>query len=251
MGYSPDGSARGIWLMDADARNLRQISDGGGGGDLDPTWSPRDDAIAFTRLTLDEEPWGIRVAGLGGAPEVQITDRQTHSRHPAWRPAGDVIAYAERGVGGTNIHTMDSQGRPLRQLTDVPRYQATPSWHPRGTAIAFIRYDESGNNSDIYAMNADGTGERRLTEHASADRRPVWSPDGTQILLESLRDGTGQLYIMDLDGRVVRRLTDNGAQFTDVDGASWFDPDVPRSVSPVGRRATTWGWVKRLGTDAQ
>jgi Tol biopolymer transport system component len=94
-------------------------------------------------------------------------------------------------------------------------------------------------------MNADGSDERRLTTHPAADWDARWSPNGARILFTSTRDGPSALFTMGLDGRLVQKVTDE--RFTDIAGSSWFDPDFPRSVSPIGRRATTWGWLKRLG----
>ena len=59
------------------------------------------------------------------------------------------------------------------------------------------------------------------------------------------RDGSNELYIVGVDGENLRRVT--FGQFRGYEGFDWFDPDFPRSVSPVGRRATTWAWLKRLG----
>ena len=102
---------------------------------------------------------------------------------------------------------------------------------------------------DIYTINTDGSDERRITKHLAWDGNPCWSPDGTQIVFESTRDDSQGLFIMDLDGRIVQKVTDE--RIASVNGASWFDPDVPRSVSPIGRRTTTWGWLKRLGAPAR
>jgi Tol biopolymer transport system component len=67
-------------------------------------------------------------------------------------------------------------------------------------------------------MDADGTNERRLTAHPASDGDPDWSPDGTQILFTSKRDGDPALFIMDLNGRIVRRVTDE--RFPYIEGSS-------------------------------
>ena len=186
--------------------------------------------------------------------------RETANRHKHLVQAGKLETdRRHHGVpvqrtGSMDIHIMDGQGGDLGQLTDRPRHDGAPSWHPRTKAIAFESWGENDDNVDIHTMDADGSDEQRLTTHPTDDRKPSWSPDGTQILFESHRDGVMGLYIMNRDGRIVRKVTDDrllgrpGAWLTDLHGASWFDPAVPRSVSPVGRRATTWGWLKRLGT---
>ena len=58
----------------------------------------------------------------------------------------------------------------------------------------------------IYMMNPDGTRQERLTYDRAVDCDPVISPTGDQILFNSNRRGTRDLYLMDVDGRNVRPL---------------------------------------------
>ena len=48
---------------------------------------------------------------------------------------------------------------------------------------------------------------RRLTEPRSIDTSPCYAPDGRQIVFESDREGSQQLYLMAADGGDVRRLS--------------------------------------------
>jgi WD40-like Beta Propeller Repeat len=58
-------------------------------------------------------------------------------------------------------------------------------------------------------MREDGKGLRRLTRNRVAHYSPIWSPDGKRIASVSNRDGDDELYLMDSNGRTVRRLTSN------------------------------------------
>ena len=55
-------------------------------------------------------------------------------------------------------------------------------------------------------MNPDGTRQERLTYDRAVDCDPVISPKGDQILFNSNRGGTRDLYLMDIDGRNIRPL---------------------------------------------
>ena len=61
---------------------------------------------------------------------------------------------------------------------------------------------------------------------APCDGSPSWSPDGGRIAFDSLRDGNGEIYVMNADGSGQTRLTDNPAS----DGSpSWSPQSVPGS----------------------
>jgi TolB protein len=248
--YSAGVLPNRIYVMDADGGNARRVTDGDGiYGDYGPAWSPRGDSVAFTSSREGSDRQGIYVVGLDGDNEVRISGLDTWAKWPSWRPAGDATVYASTRAGALDIHTMDSQGRHLTQLTNDRRWDMTPSWSPRGGTVAFASGGEADLTGDIYTVEADGSNRRRVTKHPSDDADPCWSPDGTQILFVSGRDGPQGLFIMDLDGRIVRRVMDG--RFGYIEGSDWFDPDLPRSVSPLGRYATTWGWMKRLGARAR
>jgi TolB protein len=90
-------------------------------------------------------------------------------------------------------------------------------WSPDGAAIAFDAV--IGDNFDLYVADTGGLNLQRLTQSPAIDARPEWSPDGTKLLLNSTRDfgsvhGDDQwdhfeLYLLDLETRKVRRLTEN------------------------------------------
>ena len=47
----------------------------------------------------------------------------------------------------------------------------------------------------------------RLTNHPANDFRPTWSPDSSKIAFTSKREGTYDLYVVDVEGTNPRRLT--------------------------------------------
>jgi TolB protein len=49
--------------------------------------------------------------------------------------------------------------------------------------------------------------QRRLTQGTSIDTSPSYSPDGRQIVFESDREGTQQLYVMNADGSAQQRIS--------------------------------------------
>jgi TolB protein len=95
--------------------------------------------------------------------------------------------------------------------------------------LFFVRttYGKPSSSTDFYLANADGTSEVRLTDTGYSKGSPSWSPDGTKIVFSSSKDDTDgslreSLYIMDLDGSHVRRLT--AGRLTSDNSPAW-SPD--------------------------
>ena len=95
---------------------------------------------------------------------------------------------------------------------------------PDGEQFAFwgcpgsIAYDcvPQEEDLDVWAVNWDGSNLRNLTEDSAAnDAHPDWSPDSKQIVFDSDRSGTPQLYIMNADGSSPKALTKDTLQNTE------------------------------------
>jgi hypothetical protein len=77
-----------------------------------------------------------------------------------------------------------------------------------------------------------------------------WSPDGTRIAFVSARSGTTGIYLMDVDGRHVTQLTNNGEVAPDwsPDGTRLlFWPEVTRGFGPVSLMNADGSDVHSLG----
>lgn len=125
-------------------------------------------------------------------------------------------------------------------------------------------YDET---MEIYAANLDGSKPVNLTNKLGYDAEGSYSPDGKKIAFCSMRDAYnrklspeeqkkleidpsyfGEIYIMDADGKNVKRLTNYGGY----DGGPFFSPDGKRIVwrrfTPDGYSADIYS-MKIEGTD--
>ena len=105
---------------------------------------------------------------------------------------------------------------------------AAVSPFPRGMTgtIAFqsdARGQENPNGRvKIYTIDLASGRISSLTREGNwDDEQPRWSPDGQRIAFRSNRSGSYNLYLMDADGRNVRRLTSHGGNDHD---PSWL-PD--------------------------
>src|SRR4051812_48697407 len=105
---------------------------------------------------------------------------------------------------------------------------AAVSPFPRGLSgtLAFQSDVRTATNPNgrvkIYTIDlAAGTIAPLTREGDWSDEQPRWSPDGRTIAFKSNRSGSYNLYLMDADGRNVRRVTDHGGNDFD---PSWV-PD--------------------------
>jgi TolB protein len=64
-------------------------------------------------------------------------------------------------------------------------------------------------DTEIFLVDPNTGDATNLTRSpASEDRYPCWSPDGRRFAFTSDRDGAVNLYVADIDGKNVRRLTE-------------------------------------------
>lgn len=107
-----------------------------------------------------------------------------------------------------DIYSFESDTASLRRLTKSEGVEYGLVWAPDGQYLYFVRYNEGDQN--IWRMKPDGSGAERLTSGAPARNLNDISPDGKRMLINSKRESPkGDTYSMDVDGKNVRRLTDN------------------------------------------
>jgi Tol biopolymer transport system component len=87
----------------------------------------------------------------------------------------------------------------------------------------------------IFEANPDGTGLKRLTEGKGYHAEGSYSADGKHIVFCSNRDDpeSFELYIMDADGKKVRKLTDVPKCYN---GGPFFSPDGKRVIFRSDRK---------------
>jgi Tol biopolymer transport system component len=87
----------------------------------------------------------------------------------------------------------------------------------------------------IFEANPDGSGLKRLTDAKGYNAEGSYSPDGKHIVFCSNRDGAEnlELYIMDADGKNVRKLTNAPGCYN---GGPFFSPDGKRVIFRSDRK---------------
>ena len=152
-----------------------------------------------------------------------LTNHPTNEKDVTWSPDGRFLAYTSNQDGTYKIYVLDTRTGEHRRLTDLHEREWTPAWSPDGKWIAFV----SGNHEFIpgvkieittHIYKADINGEHlvQLTDRGT-NVGPAWSPDNQRIAFVSYHRGDERkgIYVMDADGRRLRRINDKEVQALD------------------------------------
>ncbi len=119
---------------------------------------------------------------------------------PDWSPDGRLIAFAsDRGLGGIGIYVIRPDGSGLRQL--FRGVASDVDWSPDGRRLVFVGTD------GIYVVRKEGGRPMRVLRGGRFSY-PAWAPDGRELaVVKEKRDFTTGVYIVNVDGSGIRRLT--------------------------------------------
>lgn len=210
----PTGRLR-IYIRQLAGGRTIPVADNLGGDQHWPRWSPDG-----TRLSLETDHAIYVVPALGGDPKLLVGSTagpvvngegawsEEGPSYLAWSPDGRRIAYAV----GRDIDVRGTEGGPVTRLASLNQPHSLV-WSPDGSRLAFVAGnaafvyapDAIGNiaPSAIWMVSAGGGAPVRITDAGSLNTSPVWLPDGRGLLFISNRDGSRDIYRVELgrDGR--------------------------------------------------
>lgn len=163
-------------------------------------------------------------SGLGESGERLIPRRgSVHDENvaPSLSPDGSQVAFlSTRGLASLDLYLADARDGEVRsrlletgaepRLANLRLVDSAGSWSPDGSRFATVAFGPAGSEIALIAA-ATGRLERRIAvPGAGALADPAWSPDGRRIALTGTNVGSSSLYLVDLEGGPVRRLTTAG-----------------------------------------
>jgi TolB protein len=106
------------------------------------------------------------------------------------------------------VYIADYDGANQRRLTVSRRLNGNPSWSPDARAVAYTTWTPI---PDIFVSFIYDGVLQNPTDGVGTNYLPVFSPDGTRIAFMSARDGNPEIYVVNVDGTGLRRLTNHPA----------------------------------------
>lgn len=204
VALTTDGTAEHEWRFDVYNAMLEML------GMAVPVtnWSP--DSTKLAAYKVDN-------AGVAQSPQVHYLKREDEVVHRYHGKAGGVL---ERYT----LHIVDVYGKPtvdidLGDTTDT--YPMFAGWLPDGSEVLVVRMSRDCRRADVLAADPVTGAVRELFSESGETfvrihhdfyfgrKTGLWlTPDGQQILWLSERDGWKHLYAYDLQGRLLRQLTE-------------------------------------------
>lgn len=131
---------------------------------------------------------------------------------------GRRVAFAafETASGGRNgaVYVADVAGAEPRRVTEPRAGVYTVIWSPTGEWIAYTTLDTSGTSVSL--VRPDGSEGQQISPASEDIGYPSWSPDGTCMVVRRGRSDANDLWVMDLEGRFLSRITDEPSDY------AWF-----------------------------
>ena len=229
---SPDGRTvayaagtarrRRIYIRPVIGGRTIPLSEGKSAIEYQPRWSPDGTQILF--LTPD----GAFVASAyGGAASAIATESSISGpgiTAAAWSPDGKQILLAR----GSALSVMTRDGRNERAIGTASDLLYSCDWAPRGGLVACACGNQASvvpgpnfaNVAPSMIVVAPSTGGPliEIAGRTALHQNPVWSADGRQLYFASNRQGTRDIYVIDIApggaaaGEARRVTTGLGAQ---------------------------------------
>jgi len=199
------GGNTDIWIMDADGRNQKQLTDDASNrlGSLSAT--PDGRYIVFTSTRSGTfQLWRI---DIDGSNLKQLTT-STGGWQPHCSPDGKWVVYHSFGSSGFIIWKVSIDGGEPVQVTD--KFASFPAVSPDGKLIACYLRDPQTRVKKIALLPFEGGDPVRsldLPQTADAGQSVRWTPDGRAVTYIDTRGLVSNIWLQPIDGSPRRQLT--------------------------------------------
>ncbi|MEP1096973.1 MAG: DPP IV N-terminal domain-containing protein [Cyclobacteriaceae bacterium] len=173
--------------------------------DDSPTWSSDGDAIYFSSQR-DNEQGELYSYAIESKELTRLTTNDFAEIAAVWSPDGSQIAFVSDIDGDDDIYVIDLLNQQLTQVTNNELNDWYPIWSPDGKTILYTYGDWNTDIWELRTIAPDGSNEETILIRTDSGNA-TWSPDGNQIAYGSSKNGTGEIYVYNLENRSERQIT--------------------------------------------
>lgn len=168
------------------------------------------------------------------------------------------IAFQRDDASATNsdLWMVKGDGAELSQLATSPEMELNPRRWPDVDSIAFCRQMGPSNYS-LIVMTLWDQSETTLVANNPVPISSSWSPEGTQIAFNKTENGNEDIYVIDIDGSNLTRLTTDAGADREPAWSAYYPVDpsdenteyISKIAFTSDRTSTNQVWV--MDTDGQ
>jgi eukaryotic-like serine/threonine-protein kinase len=212
--FSPDGKkiafntqkvdresgAGDIWLMDADGKNVTQVTTEGGGV---ANWFPNGEQLAFA--SNRDRRQELRIVNLKTREDKHLLDFGEYVNYIRLSPDGKQIIFNSKRSGTINVWKMPIEGGEAKQLTFDKELMGFACWSPDGQTLGFEV--KRGDDTNVAVLPSDGGAITQLTFGKGQAWSYSFSPDGDKIAFAGFRDGVWNVWWVSRSTKEQKQLT--------------------------------------------
>jgi TolB protein len=156
------------------------------------------------------------------------------------------LAFSSTASGSKEIYISDYDGQGARPVTSDRNIAILPRWSPQGDMICYSSYKD-GMGPRLYVKELFSNKVRRISHREGLNVGGAWLPDGKGIALALSEGDNVDLFTIDLDGKVTRRLTNSWG----IDMTATFTAEGNRFAFVSNRSGAPQIYVKEMGQDRE
>jgi Tol biopolymer transport system component len=249
--WSPDGkwiafvrgNQTGIYIMNGQGSDVREVASTPDGSDFSPSWSP--DGRRLVYASIRNEDWGIFTIDLENPEEIQLEFGGGYYDDPVWSPDGRLIAFVGNPDGGpaSALYVMSVGGSAITRLStpvlDQYGVAGDIAWQPLPVEQASPNPTEpapSPSVSEPIPIQSSPGAVSAVTYGFGS----VWiaSYDGSmQGWITQLDPSSGEQFARISTGDVFPTWEIEGGGLTTGDGSLWLAGAAPARGEPGGVHA--------------
>ena len=118
------------------------------------------------------------------------------------------IAFVKRAGKQSFLQVADWDGYGAQTIVTSNEPLLSPEWSSDGSQIAFVTFEKSRTKIKAVVL-ATGEVSTLVESSRGLNSAPAWSPDGRSLAYSSSRSGNAEIYVMDTQTKVSKKLTNH------------------------------------------